>query len=167
MRTMVLSLGLAILVGATAAPAQDAKPAADHAAPKSAKSSKSAKGGAKAANEKAGAESDEQIAEKLKAFCVKWMGFLEQRERDNQKAIKWEPQAAGVAGHYVGYSKDYDCTLKERSSNGTPVATIVYKELVYEKTGASRTEAEQAAPNAVDATEVTEIFRYSKGAWVY
>jgi hypothetical protein len=47
------------------------------------------------------------------------------------------------------------------------VATIVYKEFVYEKVGASRAEAEQAAPNPVDATEVTEIFRYSKGAWVY
>jgi hypothetical protein len=95
------------------------------------------------------------------------MGFLETRERDNQKGIKWDRQAGGVSGHYVGYSKEYDCNMKERSSNGTPVATIVYKELVYEKSGGSQAEAEKAAPNVVDATEVTEIFRYSKGEWVY
>ena len=90
---------------------------------------------------KAGGQSDEQIADQLKAFCVKWMGFLETRERDNKKGIKWEKKPAGIAGHYVGYSKEYDCVMKERSSNGTPVATIQYKEYVYEKTGASQGEA--------------------------
>ena len=160
MRTTLLLVGLAFLVGVGVVRAEDAKPAADGAAAKSSKPAKAAKG-------KAGAPTDEQIADQLKAFCVKWMGFLETRERDNQKAIKWDEAASHVSGHYVGYSKDYDCILKERSSNGTPVATIVYKEFVYEKTGASRNEAEQATPNAIDATEVTEIFRYSKGEWVY
>jgi hypothetical protein len=158
MRTMLLSIGLAVLVGVSVAVAEDAKPAAEHPA----KVSKAEKGGKAAAG-----PSDEEIAEQLKAFCVKWMGFLETRERDNRKAVKWEKGEAGVSGHYVGYSKEYDCTLKERSSNGTPVATIVYKEFVYEKTGASQGEAEQAEAKQVDATEVTEIFRYNKGAWVY
>lgn len=160
MRTTLLSVGLAVLVGAGAARAEDAKPGSEAAA---VKSSKPAKAGAA----KSGEPSDEQIADQLKAFCIKWMGFLETRERDNQKGIKWDMQATHVSGHYVGYSKEYDCNLKERSSNGTPVATIVYKEFVYEKAGASRGDAEQAAPNVVDATEVTEIFRYAKGAWVY
>jgi hypothetical protein len=115
----------------------------------------------------AGGASQEQIADQLKSFCVKWMGFLETRERDNQKAIKWEKDAAGVSGHYVGYSKEYDCVMKDRSSNGTPVATIQYKELVYQKKGASPSDAQQATPQIIDATEVTEIFRYSKGEWVY
>jgi len=150
MRTMLLSIGMAVLMSLSAA-AQDAKPA------KAEKSQKGAGGG----------PSDEQIAEQLKAFCVKWMGFLETRERDNRKGIKWEKQPSGVTGHFVGYSKDYDCVLKERSSNGTPVATIVYKELVYEKTGASQGEADQAEAKVVDTTEVTEIFRYAKGEWVY
>jgi hypothetical protein len=72
-----------------------------------------------------------------------------------------------VKGQYVGYSTDYDCTLKERSSNGTPVATIVYKEYLYETSGASQDAALAAQPTIVDATEVTEIFRYNKGEWVY
>lgn len=113
------------------------------------------------------AANEEKIATELKAFCRKWMGFLETRERDNTRGIKWQAKGTGMAGQYVGYSKEYDCVMKERSSNGTPVATIVYKEFVYEKAGASKPEAEQAQPSIVDATEVTEIFRYTKGAWVY
>lgn len=157
MRIALLSIGLAMFLAVNVAAAEQAK------------SAKAAKGkaGAKASEGGSGGASDEQVAEQLKAFCVKWMGFLETRERDNQKAIKWDQEGGSVTGHYVGYSKEYDCTLKPRSSNGTPVATIVYKELVYEKSGASRAEAEQAAPKTVDATEVTEIFRYSKGDWVY
>lgn len=157
MRTTLLSIGLAVLVGVGAA---DAQPGSDHPAAKPGKPAKAAKG-------TSAGPSDEQVAEQLKAFCVKWMGFLETRERDNRKGIKWETQAAGVAGHFVGYSKEYDCTLKERSSNGTPVATIQYKELLYQQVGASPKEAEQAAPSVIEATEVTEIFRYNKGQWVY
>jgi hypothetical protein len=166
MRTTLLSIGLAFLLGAARVakaqagaeqPAATAGKADKHA--KAAKGDKGDKGDITA--------NDEQIADQLKLFCVKWMGFLETRERDNKKGIKWEKQPAGVSGHYVGYSKEYDCTMKERSSNGTPVATIQYKEYVFEKAGASQGEAEQAEPKTVDATEVTEIFRYNKGQWIY
>jgi len=156
MRTRLLRIGAglvlpALLLALTAA----AVPAAEKAKPKAAAAS-----GAPAA-------SDEKVADDLKAFCVKWMGFLAKRESDNTHNIKWQTESAGVKGQYVGYSKEYDCIMKERSSNGTPVATIVYKELIYEKGGASRPDAEQATPKVVDATEVTEIFRYTKGEWVY
>jgi hypothetical protein len=169
MRVTLLSIGLILWLGAWAAAAEQAKPPTEPPAAKVSAPKKADKGSSKAkpAAGKDAAVSDEKVAEQLKVFCVKWMGFLETRERDNRKGIKWETAPSRVAGHFVGYSKDYDCVLKERSSNGTPVATILYKEFVYEKAGASRSEAEQAEPNVVDATEVTEIFRYSKGEWVY
>ena len=166
MRTIVLTIGLALLIGAGAARAADTQQGTEPAAKKADKAEKHTKS-AKVDKSGVPTQSDEQIADQLKAFCVKWMGFLETRERDNKKAIKWEKQSSGVAGHYVGYSKDYDCTMKERASNGTPVATIGYKEYTYEKIGSSQSEAEQADPKVVDATEVTEIFRYNKGQWIY
>lgn len=170
MRITVLAIGMAVLLGAGVVLAQDAKPDAAKPAADKAKAKPAAakpSGDKKAAKGKASGPSDEQIADQLKQFCVKWMGFLETRETDNKKGIKWEKKPAGIAGHYVGYSKEYDCVMKERSSNGTPVAVIVYKEFVYEKAGASQMEAEQDPADVVDATEVTEIFRYSKGEWVY
>jgi hypothetical protein len=161
MRTTLLSIGLAVLVGVGGtALAEDTQHGSDHPPAKASKPAKAGKG-------KPAGATDEQIADQLKAFCVKWMGFLETRERDNRKGIKWEKQPSGVAGHFVGYSKEYDCTLKERSSNGTPVATIQYKEFLYQKVGGSQGEAEQAEASVVEATEVTEIFRYNKGQWIY
>ena len=164
MRTRLLSIGLVLLMAVAAVAAEDAaKPAGE----KPVVAAKAAKAKPAANGKGAAAPSDEQIADQLKAFCVKWMGFLETRERDNKKGIKWEKQPAGTSGHYVGYSKEYDCVMKERSSNGTPVAIIEYKEFLYEKTGPSQGEAEQDDPAVIEATEVTEIFRYNKGDWVY
>jgi len=146
MRRLVLGIAVLLALSAPAAHAAGKKGAKPAAAP---------------------AVSDEKLAEDLKMFCKKWMGFLETRERDNKRGVKWQNTPGNVKGQFVGYSTEYDCTLKERSSNGTPIATIVYKEYVYETTGASQDEALAAKPTIVDATEVTEIFRYNKGEWVY
>jgi hypothetical protein len=122
-------------------------------------------GGAPAAR---GAEpvGDDKVTSDLRAFCKKWMGFLEKRESDNRRGVKWQQKAPGVSGTFVGYSTDYDCIMKERSSNGTPVATIVYREYLYTAEGPTQSEA-LLKPTVVEATEVTEIFRYTKGEWVY
>jgi hypothetical protein len=176
---MLLSIGLTLLMAVAAGATDDAaqaagtsggdtaaaKPAAEKEPATPAKASKSKP--AEKGKGKAAGPSDEQVADQLKTFCVKWMGFLETRERDNKKGIKWEKQLTGTSGHYVGYSKEYDCVMKERSSNGTPVATIEYKEFLYEKIGPSQGDAEQDDPAVIEATEVTEIFRYNKGQWVY
>lgn len=146
MRRMVLWISALLVLAGPAVPAAE-------------------KGKAKAAP--AAAESDEKISADLKAFCKKWMGFLETRERDNKRGVKWQTGTGGVKGQYVGYSTDYDCIMKERSSNGTPVATIVYREYLYEAAGASQDVALAGKPSVVEATEVTEIFRYTKGQWVY
>ena len=152
MTRVLVALGVGVLLAGTA-----------HAADAPANADANGKPAAAAA----GAAADEKIANQFKAFCVKWMGFLETRERDNRRAIKWQKKPEGASGQFIGYSKEYDCVLKEKSSNGTPVATIVYKEYVYEQKGGSQGEAEQSPPNIIDATEVTEIFRYAKGEWVY
>ncbi len=154
MRWAVRAVGLALL---TLAPG--ALLAADKAAPGGAAAKRKQPESAAAANER--------LAVELGTFCKKWMGFLEARERDNRRQVKWQKKDNGVIGQFVGYSKEYDCTLKERSSNGTPVATIVYRELIYEQSGNSPQEATVSEARVIDMTSVTEIFRYSKGEWVY
>ena len=110
----------------------------------------------------------QKVLDDLDAFCKKWMGFLEVRERDNRKAIKWEPGPTGVSGKFVGYSPEYDCKLRDATKpNAVPVATITYREFIYQQEGESQDAAAETAPRVMEATEVTEIFRYSQGKWVY
>ncbi|MBI4515499.1 MAG: hypothetical protein HY699_06765 [Deltaproteobacteria bacterium] len=107
-------------------------------------------------------------AEQFQTFCASWMDKLAVRERDNLRQIRWVASGDGVEGEYVGYSQEHTCELKSLSEpKATPVGKIKYQELRYQKRGASASEAEAAAPRALEATEVTEIFQYKKGKWVY
>ncbi len=110
----------------------------------------------------------EQLETSLDAFCQKWMGFLEQRQRDNKSKIVWRSDPVGVRGEFVGYHNKYSCNLSElRPETRVPVGTIKYLELKFQHRGSSTTEALDARPKVIEATEVTEIFRYSKNKWVY
>jgi len=110
----------------------------------------------------------QKVLQDLDAFCKKWMGFLVIRERDNRRAIEWTPGPTGVAGKFVGYSPDYDCQLRDAPKpDAVPVATITYREFIYQQEGDSKDVAAETAPRVMEVTEVTEIFRYSQGKWVY
>lgn len=102
-------------------------------------------------------------------FCEEWMEKLAARERRNSSIIKWEDKSGSVLGSYVGYSKQHTCELKENkeAKNPVPVGKITYLEVRYEKTGVTKDEAERSQARPVETTEVTEIFRYAKGVWVY
>jgi len=111
---------------------------------------------------------DDLVRQQFDSFCGEWMKKLEVRERDNKAAIQWKAGPDGVQGDYVGYSHEHQCQLKTPSSpNATPIGTIVYKEFVYRQAGRSTAEAQSSQPRPIEATEVTEIFRYSRGKWVY
>jgi hypothetical protein len=112
------------------------------------------------------AESTEAVESKFKVFCEEWMGKLAARERDNVQNIKWDTRADGVFGSYTAYSHEHTCVMKS-GTNSVPVGTITYLEYLYEKRGSSIPEAKSSPPHPVETTEVTEIFRYSAGKWIY
>ena len=108
------------------------------------------------------------VAGELEDFCTMWMGFLQVRERDNRAVINWQVGPDGVRGEFVGYSKEYECRLKNsKDPKATPVATIKYHEYRYRHSGPSTSEALERSPTIVENTEVLEIFRYGKGKWIY
>jgi hypothetical protein len=139
---------------ADTAPKAAAKPAAKAAAPAS-------KGKAKAA-----AKPKASPDEAFKAFCTEWGRKLHERELFNMKQIKWDTGQNWVQGTYVGYSEPLSCAV-EPDSGTVPVGKIIYHEFVYEKRAGTVPEAERVAGKAVETTEVTEIFRYQNGKWVY
>jgi hypothetical protein len=103
----------------------------------------------------------------FQGFCEEWMQKLEAREQSNVTHIKWESHPDGIVqGAYVGYTREHTCVTKD-GTGSVPVGKINYREIRYEKRGASIQEAEHSAPRPIEATDVTEIFRYSKGKWVY
>jgi hypothetical protein len=108
----------------------------------------------------------EDPAGAFKGFCEEWMHKLEVREHDNVSHIKWEVTQDGVQGDYVGYTHEHTC-LTKNGTQSVPVGKITYREIKYEKRGTTIAEAESNPPKAVEVTEVTEIFRYAKGKWVY
>jgi len=108
----------------------------------------------------------QDVATAFEGFCGEWMHKLEEREQANVTHIKWESNADGVQGAYVGYTHEHTCVMKD-GTNSVPIGKINYREVRYEKRGGSIAEAEQSPPRPIEITEVTEIFRYSKGKWVY
>jgi hypothetical protein len=113
-----------------------------------------------------GAALAQDAATAFPSFCEEWMHKLEVREQNNVTHIKWESNADGVQGAYVGYTHEHTCTLKDGSGH-VPVGEIIYREIRYEKRGSTIADAQQSEARPSEITEVTEIFRYSNGKWVY
>jgi hypothetical protein len=99
-------------------------------------------------------------------FCEEWMQKLAAREHDNVASIKWQQDAYGVQGGYIGYTQEHTCLTKAGTAS-VPVGEIIYREIRYEKHGASIPEAERSVAHPVATTEITEIFRFAGGRWIY
>jgi len=107
---------------------------------------------------------DEREGASFTAFCVAWMEKLAVRERENLARIEWRTTTDGVQGEYVGYSKEHRCEWKP---GPVPIGKVTYREVRYRKRGDSVAAARASAPEVVEVTEVTEIFRFQDGKWVY
>ena len=105
------------------------------------------------------------VASQFDLFCTEWMGKLAARQEHNIAHIKWDTKPDGVKGEYVGYTTEHTCTLKNETQ--VPIGKIVYREIVFQKAGGTISEAEKSEAHAIETTEVTEIFRYAGGKWVY
>jgi hypothetical protein len=108
----------------------------------------------------------EDPATTFQGFCDQWMQSLLVRQTDSMSHIRWETDEAGVRGDYVGYTPGHTCITKT-GTESAPVGKIIYREVRYEKHGGTVAEAEQSPAKAVETTEVTEIFRYAGGKWIY
>jgi hypothetical protein len=112
-------------------------------------------------------ETPEELTAKFKTFCDDWMGKLRERERNNIAHIEWKPGERGVVGEYVGYDTT-NITIPELTNpDKQPIGRVVYMELKLRLVGTSDVDALAQKPEIVERTEVTELFRYERGSWVY
>jgi hypothetical protein len=70
-------------------------------------------------------------------------------------------------GEYVGYDTDKYRVLPPADVQQSPVGKLVYMELRLRVSGDSEDQALKSGPQIIEQTEVTELFRYDRGAWVY
>jgi hypothetical protein len=106
-------------------------------------------------------------AKKFETFCGSWLGKLRERERFNKTKISWQKQPSGVVGEYVGYDTETYRMVPPADVKQVPVGRLVYMELRFRVTGESEAVALKQKPEIIERTEVTELFRYDRGNWVY
>jgi hypothetical protein len=103
----------------------------------------------------------------FRAFCDSWMQKLGERNTYNVAHITWEKSGdGGVVGEYISYGTDRTCIAREEPGKD-PIGKITYREIKYRRQGAQQAAAMAAVPTIVEQTDVTEIFRYAKGRWLY
>jgi hypothetical protein len=102
----------------------------------------------------------------FRAFCDQWMQKLRDRNAYNDAHITWTAGGPGVVGEYVNYGTERTCIAREEPGKD-PIGKITYREIKYRREGANEAAARVAAGTIVEQTDVTEIFRYAKGAWQY
>jgi hypothetical protein len=111
--------------------------------------------------------SPEELKTKFKTFCDGWMEKLRERERNNIAHIEWKPGERGVVGEYVGYDTTNITIPEIRNPDKDPIGRVIYMELKLRVSGASDVDALAQQPEIVERTEVTELFRFERGSWVY
>jgi hypothetical protein len=115
----------------------------------------------------AAAEAPEEVRRKFDVFVASWMEKLRERERHNVKKIAWHPGGSGVEGIYVGYDTTNYQILPVSNLETTPIGKLVYMELKLRRAGSTQDEALSREPQIIERVQVTEIFRYHRGEWVY
>ncbi len=179
MRDAVVRMSRLWVVLGVVAAVGTAVPGPSNAADTAAKKAPATKAASKkAAPKKAAAKKPVEAKEALKemvegedvrdfrTFCDTWMKKLHDRNTYNDAHIAWTKGGPGVYGEYVNYGTDRTCVAREEPGK-VPIGKITYREIKYRREGANEAAAQAATGTIVEQTDVTEIFRWAKGAWQY
>lgn len=101
-------------------------------------------------------------------FVNVWMSRLDRIGKMNILDIDIVPHDQGFAGQYVCYGPECEFSIKETRSPETPFVGILhYSEKHFLKKGETKQKAFQSAGMLTEKIRVTEIFRFTRGKWVY
>jgi len=102
-------------------------------------------------------------------FTQDWMKKLAEAEEYHRKElIKVSQTGESFSAEYVGYLPQRFIEVKKTTSTETPfIGTLTYYERTLRCTGKTKETAAQGPFEQVETTPVKEIFRFTKGKWVY
>lgn len=102
-------------------------------------------------------------------FSKSWMARLERVNQQNRQSLKPEPAANDrVIGRYIYYGPECIQEVRSTDSKATPYVGIIrYPQKVMEKEGETLKKMKAHPGTLASESQVTEIFRYTGGRWVY
>ena len=112
---------------------------------------------------------EKEVHTSFDVFTQEWMKKLavaEEYHRTEKAQITKE--AEGVRAEYIGYLPQRFIQVKQTKSTETPfVGILTYYERTLRCSGKTKVEALSRPCEQVNTTPVREIFRFTKGKWVY
>ncbi len=117
----------------------------------------------------AGEEPPPEILASFATFSKGWMARLDEVSLQNSRSAKAEKGNNGrVFGRYLCYGPECRQEVRATGSKATPYVGILrYVQREMEKEGDSPQQMRARPGVATGETQVTEIFRYTGGRWVY
>ena len=115
------------------------------------------------------AKAEDKARESFDSFTQEWMKKLIGTE-GWQKKNKMEVThtADGFVAEYNGYLPHRYTVVKPTESKAIPfIGVLTYYKKVMRSVAKTKEEAVQGSFEQAGTTEVSEIFRYTKGKWVY
>lgn len=102
-------------------------------------------------------------------FTQDWMKKLAEAEEYHRlELLKVSQSGESFSAEYIGYLPQRFIEVKKTTSTETPfIGTLTYYERTLRCTGKTKETAAQGPFEQVETTPVKEIFRFTKGKWVY
>jgi|LGVF01.1.fsa_nt_gb hypothetical protein len=115
------------------------------------------------------ADPGKSVAQKsFERFVNSWMSKLDKIGKINILGIDIMPCDQGFVGRYVCYGPECKFIIKETDSPETPFVGILrYSEKHFLKKGETRQKTFQSPGMLTKKIRVTEIFRFTRGKWMY
>ena len=113
---------------------------------------------------------DETVVQSsFETFTQDWMKKLAEAEEYHRKEqLKFSQDGESFSAEYIGYLPQRIIEVKKTTSQETPfIGTLTYYERTLRCTGKTKEAATQGPFEQVETTPVKEIFRFTKGKWVY
>ena len=111
---------------------------------------------------------EESVLATFDTFTTEWMQKLALTEdfRKSQAHLVESPD--GFAAEYTGYVPERLINIKKTDSTDTPyVGVLTYFEKKLRCAGKTKEDALKGPFEQVETSQVSEIFRFTKGKWVY
>ena len=116
----------------------------------------------------AGEEAEDHARASFDVFTRKWMQKLAKTEDFQKKRMQITQTQQGFVAEYTGYLPYRYTRIKLTQSKATPfIGILTYYKKTMRSVGETKKQALNGLFEQAGTSQVSEIFRYTKGEWVY